>query len=327
MPLRYRPMQPRDVSECAEIVAAHPVIGQRYANRIADLRRAWLDLHGRLAHTAVILEEGDGPKWRACGVGVSVFVSDDFLRELKTPPFFWYGPELARRTVSGNSPLLSDQEVRQKNVCGGLNVVCWEGCLRPEAETRSEVYNKLMGAFVEEHRGYLWKAIIATQAESVLRLRSMMRTGAMWLSPESGEWVGSVNEELNDAFTKPHVVGLERGMPSIVGSWAGALFDHNAPRCGFSRSEQQLLTSALRGGTDEELSDELGVSVSAVKKTWQTIYERVAGGLPELAPMSDNCRSWHRNRGKEKKQRLIAYLREHPEELRPVSRKLLRRSS
>ena len=33
------------------------------------------------------------------------------------------------------------------------------------------------------------------------------------------------------------------------------------------------------------------------------------------------------DRGKQKKQRLLAYLREHPEELRPVSRKLLQQEA
>ncbi len=325
MALRHRPMQPKDVGECVEIVATHPVIGPRYGNGIADLRRAWLDLYGRLAHTAVVLEEGDGRNWQVCGVGVSVFIKDSFLRELKTPPFFWYGPELAKRIVNGNSPLLSDKEVREKNVCGGMNVVCWEGCLRPEAETRTEIYNKLMGAFVEEHRGYLWNEIIATQAESVLRLQSMMRTGEMWLSSERHQWIESVDKDLEEAFTAPHVVGLARGMPSIVGSWAGALFDYNPPRFGFSRSEQQLLASAWHGGTDEELSEVLGISISAVKKTWQTIYQRVTARRPDLTPPSKHSDSAPRDRGKEKKQRLIAYLREHPEELRPVSRKLLAR--
>ena len=34
-----------------------------------------------------------------------------------------------------------------------------------------------------------------------------------------------------------------------------------------------------------------------------------------------------KGRGKQKKQRLLDYLREHPEELRPVSRKLLRQTA
>jgi hypothetical protein len=47
---------------------------------------------------------------RIMGVGVSAFVSHDFLVELKTPPFFWAGPELAKRVLRGESPLLSDKQ-------------------------------------------------------------------------------------------------------------------------------------------------------------------------------------------------------------------------
>lgn len=82
-------------------------------------------------------------------------------------------------------------------------------------------------------------------------------------------------------------------------------------------SEQRLLLAALRGGTNEELAADLGVSLSAVKKTWILIYERssayVHGFSSEREPDGTT------ERVKEKKQRLLSYLREHPEELRPAS--------
>jgi hypothetical protein len=56
---------------------------------------------------------------------------------------------------------------------------------------------------------------------------------------------------------------------------------------------------------------------------WVSIYQRVEDCLPEL--IGDPLRSDlpASGRGREKRRRLLAYLREHPEELRPVSRKLL----
>jgi hypothetical protein len=67
----------------------------------------------------------------------------------------------------------------------------------------------------------------------------------------------------------------------------------------------------------------LGTSLSTVKNTWRSIYNRAAARLPDLFP--DHARADLRlsQRGKEKRRFLLAYLREHPEELRPVSRKLL----
>src|SRR5580700_10057940 len=99
MSLRSRTMQPRDVRECAEIIVAHPAIGARYRHSIKDLSQAWLRLLDCEAKTALVLEELNGSKATICFVGVSIFASDDFVREIKTPPLFWVGPELAQRLI------------------------------------------------------------------------------------------------------------------------------------------------------------------------------------------------------------------------------------
>ena len=93
---------------------------------------------------------------------------------------------------------------------------------------------------------------------------------------------------------------------------------HEAPRFGFRPSEQRLLLTALRGGTDDELSNELGISLSGVKKSWLSIYDRVSGHLAGFSSNRDAMEGTT-ERGKEKKQRLLNYLREHPEELRPAA--------
>jgi hypothetical protein len=49
--------------------------------------------------------------------------------------------------------------------------------------------------------------------------------------------------------------------------------------------------------------------------------------LPELIPDNPQADERSSKRGKEKKRRLLAYLRDHPEELRPFSRKLLQQAS
>ena len=92
MAVRYRPMRPNDAKECVEIVAAHPFMGPRYGSGTTDLRTVWLSLLGREAFRAVVFEDGEDTQVRIMGVGVSAFVSHDFLLELKTPPFFWAGP-------------------------------------------------------------------------------------------------------------------------------------------------------------------------------------------------------------------------------------------
>ena len=96
MTIHCRPMLPKDVRECVEILAVHPVVAPRYGDSIDQLRPAWLRLLGCEAFRSMIFEESEwrqSPNWWGPG---SVHLSPmDFIRELKTPPFFWIGPELA----------------------------------------------------------------------------------------------------------------------------------------------------------------------------------------------------------------------------------------
>jgi DNA-binding NarL/FixJ family response regulator len=90
---------------------------------------------------------------------------------------------------------------------------------------------------------------------------------------------------------------IERSRP---GSWVGALFDYHPPQIGFSRGEQKQLLSALSGGTDKEVHDDLGASLSTVKNTWRSIYNRAALRLPELFLDHSKTDVRSSERGKEK---------------------------
>ena len=114
------------------------------------------------------------------------------------------------------------------------------------------------------------------------------------------------------------MTGLSRELAlTRMGTWASTLFVYQPPRFGFSRSEQRLLLTALCGGTDEDLADELCISLSAVKRAWISIYDRVSARDSRIVPFSDPVEEGV-ERGKMKKQRLLAYLRDHPEEIRPA---------
>ena len=85
-----------------------------------------------------------------------------------------------------------------------------------------------------------------------------------------------------------------------------------------------IVKTVLPGETDAELAEELGISISTVNNKWRSMYDRVAACLHELFPDCSDVEPQISDRGTEKHHRLLAYLREHPEELRPVSQKLLR---
>jgi len=317
MSIRCRPMRPKDVAGCVEIVAQHPFIGPRYAGILPELRSVWLSLLGREAFRAYVYEDLLDTPPRLVGVGCSAIICDEFLREVKTPPFFWIGAELTRRVSRGHSPLLADKQVREANCNGGVNIAVWEGAQHIRDMNRIEVSNSFFGTFIELHRGFQLREIVG-HGSTDETLAGHPRAGYLFISGD-GKYAETPDKAPRELIREPHLTGLTRELaPSRLGTWASTLFAYQPPRFGFSPSEQRLLLTALLGGTDEDLADELGITLSAVKKAWHSVYERVSALDPELVPPAP-IEEGVAERGKMKKQRLLAYLRDHPEELRPAA--------
>jgi hypothetical protein len=319
-------MHPSDIPGCVEVIASHPVQGKWYGRAIEDLPAAWSRmLTCGIPNTSTVVEAILGARPKIVGVGVSAFVSDDFMRELKSAPSFWIGPELARRVRRGDSPVLTEKQIREANTRGGLNLAVWQGTICKEEMQTSEVGRGLMRAFVDVHQGYLLKEFVG-QAESLGQLEGIRLSGGQVWNFAEGRYT-DLPENAEEVLREHHLTGMTReiamGRPGSWGVWAGMLFLYRQPRLGFSASEQRLLLSALDGGTDEELSHKLRLSLTTVKKTWRAIYDRVAAFNPDLILTNGSEEKSSHERGRAKKQRLIAYLREHLEELRPYSRKLL----
>lgn len=326
MSMRYRQMQPKDIAKCVGIIAANPILGARYGDAISELEATWLRLLGSESFTAVVFEEFGAGSCRLVGAGIGAFVSDAFVREMKTPPLTWIGLEIVRRISRGDSPVLTDKQIAEANSRGGLNLIGWHGATSVEDGNRVEVLNTFFGSFIELHRGFLIKEVLG-QADSAAMVGAMFNSGGGYFDPELRRFVQSFPASPEDILSRPHLLGQTREM-AIAGAWLSGspLFSYQPPQFGFRRSEQKLLMAALRGGTDEELSEELNVSLSAVRRRWLSVYDRVAACLPELFG-EDLHEDGISGRGKGKKHRLLAYLREHPEELRPLSRKLLSNSA
>lgn len=329
MSLSYRRMRPSDVRECVKLIGAHPLEAPRYGNALTDSRAALSHLLSRpYSSVTTVVEERDGARSRIVALGASMFVSDEFLRELKTSPSFWIGPELARRIARGRSPVLSEKQVQELNSHGGLNLATVQGTIRAEDMHRPDVGGTLLMSYFDLHQGYLLKEMVG-QAASVEQVVSMRDTGGLLWNFTKGCY-GEFPKDLQTPVRKPHVIGVVRetahGRIPSWGNWGSSLFLYRRPRFGFTAGEQRLLLSAMEGGTDEELSDQLGLSVTTVKKTWRLIYDRSADCIPELSARNSVDGAASSERGRGKKQRLIAYLREHPEELRPISRKLLQQN-
>jgi len=195
----------------------------------------------------------------------------------------------------------------------------WEGSVDVPYLDEIAVSNSILGTFVDIHRGFQWKEVIGGGASTPVALAAVLRAGYLFVSPTDGQYTETIDTPPDVLIREPHLAGLTRELaPTRLGTWAATLFDYQPPRFQFRPSEQRMLLAAFRGGTDEDIAARLGVSSSAVKKAWHAIYERVSSRDPRLIPSDGAGDATASQRGKAKKQRLIAYLRDHPEELRPA---------
>jgi hypothetical protein len=317
--IRYRSAQARDISKCAHIIAVHPVLSKRYGDTLGRLQEAWTRIFGADALILSIAEDVSLNKtvasYSAC------FVTDAFADEIATPPFRWVGAELVKRVLDGRSSILTDDEVERENSTGGLNLLIWPSGASIEYENDPELRQASQVFFFESFRGYRLKRLQA-QATHPMEMAMAINSGGWQLREVDRTHVQSLDEPAGQAALKPHLLEATLAMAERqLGTWINLFFAYRQPVIGFSRSEQHLLLAALQGGTDEELATQLKISVSAVKKCWASAYARVHKlRLPILVGTGENREG---DRGKEKKQKLLKYLREHMEELRPHSLKLL----
>jgi DNA-binding NarL/FixJ family response regulator len=325
MTLRYRHMRNSDIKGCVSSLSENPSYGPQYGGDTESLIKSWTLLDGLDAFRAVVFEEVIGNRVRLLGPGVCVVVTEEFSQEMKNPPFFWLGPELASRIAAGRSPVLTNNQLRTANTTVGVHLVAWPNGPSPEDSARMDINHLYMSTFMElVVRGYRVKELyfqtpIAEAASAVLQWGAGIAT-------QDGLRTGFSSEDIQDIVKQPYVLVMnEQLAASRFGSWASGLFVMQEPQIGFSRREQRLLEEALRGGTDDELARELEVSLSAVKKCWRSIYERVERSTVNLLTKTRH-ESDLGDRGKGKKHPLLGYVREHPEELRPISKRLLRQA-
>jgi hypothetical protein len=319
MRLVHRPLQLRDVKNCAALLASHPEERRRYGDTFAKVIPAWLRMLRTGCMQGMVLEDIDSAPPHLSACGISAFISDEFVQELKASPLRWISPELTLRALREDAGILDPKRVRAANTYDGLNLIVWLGIANPtRPEDFTELAMEIMRAFWENHVGYRLKEILC-QPNEIEPIRFTLNSGMMVWDPTPGRYIDGRGLVEGDFFHSPFLIGetREAGL-SQIGSRQSMFFVYTQPKIFFRPGEQRLLSAALRGLTDENLADELTISLSAVKKTWRLVYERASRALPNLNRSEKSDDGADSRRGKEKKQRLLSYLRDHREELRPV---------
>ncbi|HTQ62464.1 MAG TPA: hypothetical protein VMI32_19715 [Candidatus Solibacter sp.] len=216
--------------------------------------------------------------------------------------------------VKGNSVIAAYAEVRDANTRGDLQQVVLDTSWKSGPLTAAEVdeVRVLLGrAYQELFAGYRFSRILAEMVDEIdlwhvrgLRsFRVVDRFEHFRRANPKTEWNPDrllVEVTLDSIRADPHSV-------------AAGLFQHHAPpQFAFTRGEQGLLELAVEGADDVSIAKSSFVTLPAIKRRWSSIFERVGSIRPDICPLDGEG-----TRGIQKRQRILTYVRSHPEELRP----------
>lgn len=283
-----------------------------------DLRAFWRQIFSESLPVSVVIEDRDRPVGkRIVAHGCTVFITDDFARQIAGDLPAYPGYQLVRHWKAGRRFFLNAREIAQANTQGGLNSFTlhhgWENGPGPEEEKR---HLKLIDAFFEFHKGWRLKS----QLLEVYGLQEKKRaesTGCLLLR----DYREKPPNPKPPAGRQPFLTGLfAEGKSQWKENYAAAqIFNYTPPRFQFSPREKEVLLLSLENLSDMEISKSLHLSLWAVKKRWQAVYARAGRRdaslvRPEPSGASRNGTDpWIRRR------RLLEYLRYHLEELRPTA--------
>jgi hypothetical protein len=300
----WRTIAETDLSTCLDIQPA--CLGDQIVGRATALR-IWRTLLANPAFHANVIENEQaiaGHKIVACGMGV--FVTKAFVdREIEDPRTGLNSRIIA--AIAAEEPvLLSRSQIGAGNAGEGLDFVnlygAWrEGILNPAQ--LAEAQTLLGTSFVENFAGYRFNRVLK-EAIGESQIALARATGTYRLVAEfkpSTSALAVVSPE--SVLTAPYSV-------------AARMYRYQEPVLRLRPAEQNLLAAALTGKTDAELSTDLGLSIEAIKKRWMSIFARVDEFKPEILRTPDESTD---GRGPQKRHRVVAYVRSHPEELRPFS--------
>ncbi len=226
------------------------------------------------------------------------------------------------RGSSNRSVLLTREQIGQANARGGADLAILYGNIHDDildpaqcAEAAAASGASIIGC----HSGYRLHRVfheVARPRDQQFMRKATLRRHAEF--PGTGGVLYATSRE---------------AAADAVGTIGQMAFVYREPVLRLTQSEQELLTASLSGETDEELAAALGLSVTAVKARWRAVFSRLSdrawSGAPEtqamsglLAPIRDGEGgnvSGRSGRGGQKRHRLVEYVRQHPEELRPYA--------
>jgi hypothetical protein len=303
--MTWREVCEADLIECLNIEPRHlgdELVGRDHAIAI------WKELiRSRSFHSSVIEYLTPLGEKKIVDFGTSVFVTADFVdRELANPqPHL--NSRLLARIAAGDSVVIPEASLCDPDASEPLDIVILGGnsptrkqVLTPEQAAQAAIL--LPFSFEELHVGYRLNRILTETISEPQR--NLYESSVVWRTfktfPE---------------HDRALVVMTREQALAVSGSVAASLYLYQEPVLRLRDTDKHLLSEAMSGETDTELAVKLNLSLSTVKKRWNSLFARFAEARPDLLPDSDTREN--ESRGLQKRHRILAYVRAHPQEVRP----------
>jgi hypothetical protein len=312
--MSWRPIRPAELEECLDINPRG--MGHEFVGRARTVA-VWKWMQKARSFQAVVIESDEPVKGhRIVGFAASVFVSAPFAESELADPKPGLNARLISSIASGQAMVLSAKQLGYENAQGRLNLIVLQpismlNVLTPEQGL--DVLRQASLATLSCHDGYrVQRVIMEGTSDTEIGYSKFF---PIWKVRSRFEDFHRQNPG-NSWNRDRALMGIDfsDGLSFVVKGG-----HQREPVLGLRISDQELLAAALKGSTDLELSEELGLKLPTLKKRWAAVFNRVELAKPDLLPGIDDHLD-RQARGRQKKHRLLAFVREHPEELRPFLR-------
>ncbi|MEO6830251.1 MAG: hypothetical protein ABI164_10625 [Acidobacteriaceae bacterium] len=302
--MNLREVGAEDLVECLDIeprLWGDEIVGRERALQVWKEWTRSMSFHSCVLETATASSAN-----KKIAFASSVFVTAEFAtRELRNPQ-----PGLNSRLIasvtSGASVVRTEASLSDTSTRNALDVVVLScnplyGAMNDEQTIQAEML--LPASFAESHIGFrLNRILLETVCERQCKTHE-----------SSGVW--RTVRKFPDCGRALLVLTQEEAC-AMSGSVAAPLFQYQEPVLHLRDTDKQLLAEAIHGEPDSELAARMHLSLSSIKKRWASLFDRIADVRPDLLPDAEG-REWNSGRGPQKKHRILAYVRSHPEEVRP----------
>ena len=318
--LRERRMAPRDAAEAARMMIEDLPVPVSLAAKLAPLLHDLLAterLSGQCVERTPFADPSAGysPRFdRRRPFRLSRRRFRRGLHQTAGGEFRPQDPSLERcRGEECFAGLLDIGAVAKANAGEGLTLfpLCW--LQRPSGKSTplgAELAARGMRSFLSQHKGYNLKRILKEGARD--EEPALTQGGYIRLKAFPGA-VPEPAERMLFALTR------EQAREEAYGSALSLLFSTPRPRLGFTRIQQHVLLSAIDDLSDDEIASHLNISTHAVNMRWRTIYATIDEHPEAAAIFALLGKTGRGQAAAHKRRRVTAFVRAHPEELRPFA--------